>query len=78
MKKVSFLENIKETKGGKLAYIQTSEEYCYLLVSPIYYPLLSNYANSGKLVPQKYGKVLYRGPGYPPLAVKRQVASDYA
>lgn len=75
---INFLEKILAAKDGEVVLLQTELEYCYLLCKRPYYVMLQKDFKQANIIPSRYGKVLFRGKGYPPKAVKDKVKCDYS
>ena len=75
---IDFLQKILAAKNGEVVLLQTDSEYCYLLCKRPYYYMLEKDFKNAAVIPTKYGKVLFRGPGYPPKVVKDKIKSDYS
>lgn len=75
---VNFLEKILAAKDGEVVLLQTSREYCYLLCKRPYSHILEKDFRNKEIIPSNYGKVLFRGNGYPPKIVKDKVKLEYS
>jgi hypothetical protein len=74
---LNFLEKILAAKDGEVVLLQTSTEYCYLLCKRPYYYMLEKDFKGNSIIPSQYGKILYRGHGYPPKVIKDKIKAEY-